>query len=546
MVSDCGKVKRRLKVDIEVLNDKELFCTERVLVSYAKYYNRDYQVIYAGMLGFHFDYEASKKDDYRIGCHISSGYYEETTIEIARKVLGIEIEYLYDTGDEFISKAKSIIDNGQPVIIKKINYELCDWKRFQGEESYLFLIDYEEESFLCKDIHSGIDKNNIYRISFDNIKANKCDRPNNVYTLHLLEEQDNSWNRIRNDLLESAYIQNNVYEEMKQLSKSIAEYMDFSKESENLQNPYYMPVLFNLMHIERGRVLIAKMFDYFYEKTNEKMFYYLSDLCIQTGKQWSRIRNALMKGFLLYPKIDNLEKRKNLINNIVVPVSTHILKTTELEKKIKQIIIEGESACENIQYGEVEDKTKRNIVEGESTCKNIRYGEVERNDEIFNQISHIEFIDLSSYYNSKAFWKTEFGENTVDITGYSEYFICAEQFEIKKDKIHHVRTLDPVQNDNISCNGQLIKIDKDANYVILVGCCLWNSDESVVEFQLKNEILQCPLELCDWYELEEHSNQVIGTWNARIYVMYHVKDHIDTLQLPINKNYHIFEIGILN
>lgn len=523
-----------MKVEIEVLKDVELFCTERVIASYAKHYGRKYYVLYLSMLGFEFDYESSNKDHHKIGKYLDCGFTYDTLMKVTKKYLGLELEFFEASGEDLVMKCKQLLDHGQPIMIQRLKSTLSHWKIIDNEDSYLMLVDYKENYFLCKDMHNSRDKNEIYEIAFSKIIDNDY-MPNNTYYIKKNEEKEFTWKELQKDILSTDYFRKDIINIMNIFLEYFSQYFDFEKEQEIVTNTYYIPILYIFMHIYRGRKLIAKAFNKCSELYSQNYFLELSKRCDANGERWRNIWNTLQKAFIImqYRKLDS-----NEIDNIHTKTVNRIKEIINEEKIIRDLLINGESSYGNVSQIEIQQK------------------HAEKDLEILNICNQYKMIDLKQYYNSKAFKCKDLKDTLIDFTGMMEYFISDNEVQMNRGNVNYRIEIDQNQKDNISCEGQEILVDGYARYIYIVGCSAWDNDDLFFEIKTAKSIVQYGLALHDWFSIEEFPEDVVGIYDAKVIndkiekraiygSVYEVNDKIKAIKLPNNKNYHIFFIALL-
>lgn len=181
--------------------------------------------------------------------------------------------------------------------------------------------------------------------------------------------------------------------------------------------------------------------------------------------------------------------------------------------------------------------------------------------------SNVTFIDISKYYNNKAF-ETEIKDSSVaDITGEGTHFLMeniSQNKEIERfgSKFFYYKK---GTMDNVSCQGQVININNVLTSKIeLLFCSEYGSYHELLSVEYSDgRTVELEIKVSDFYQPAIFGEKLIWTgpaldrkngmtkvhsFAARLFAQcYDIPlGNIVAIKLPIRKNIHIFAISLLD
>lgn len=517
-----------MKIDIQLVKSREMFCKESAMATIARWKNRNYEMMFLKTIGFDFDYEKACEENI-IGRNIYCGYDNKDIIESFEKYHGIKVENK-EFFDNPVSSIKELLNKSMPITLF-IPDSYCSWIGDFGKDTFIMIVGYENDVFHCIDIHLG--SADIYSLKFeyiDRLYQNDNKISYQTYTIVANEDKNISINNLIYSIKNSKYYLNSeeIIYKMHKLADFIESRLDLEIEMKVETINYFVPIRLNLSHILRSRLLIGKLLDYVYKVTKDDMAKKLSSEFTILGLEWEKAVFLLDK--LLYSKrISN--KPIERYNEICSKIATRLRKVMNEEHQFIQKLCRNE-LIEMDEY----------IVHNVECCQSFE---------------EIVECDISSYFDTRAFALTLENIEHADISGYNEYFVsgCLNN-EINVNVFGHNFSLCPnsLGYDNMLCKNQEIKIKSDRyTKMVIIGCAVWGDGSGIISIKSNNGEKKVHMRISDWYNILEdnivwcgNAVDIMGNIGQRAVSMYiyslNNNDMLDSLLLPDTTNVYIFKI----
>lgn len=518
----------RIKLPME--KTEPMFCAESAAASIAKWMNHHYELMFVDMLGFDFDYEAALKDGV-MGKNLTIGFTVRQILDNLEKYHGIKVKATFVNSENVISFLKECIDRNMPIGMS-YSEEYCDWTN-GTEESYLLLYGYEEEHFLCYDMHTY--EKIEWALSFKNMvdfvqsmKEARCE----TYYLEREERKDVSVDTIIERINECRYCTDEMLEKRLQMADYIEHQIDIQREVKGYEDIVFnAPLFLNITHILRGRKLLASSFEYIYNITRDRSALECSFVFNKFGNRWKKIWSRLQITYFRYTDS----------------------KSVPCKKKLKSISDELRVLV-NEEYQYVMDLCNHRI-DG-----NNNFIMISESEDLAG--SQINELDISGYLNNRAFARSIENKEQADISGCGEYFYIGDLSDTITVNVYN----QPVSielfkegGDNISCQEQTIEVDAaKCKKILFVGCAEWGEVVEKVTLTFENgKEIEVICYIADWYN--QFSSKCIWSGDMKDvngekgkrslfgYVYDWTEEmKLTSIQLPKNKNMHIFKILLIN
>ncbi len=517
-----------MKMDIQLVKTKEMFCMESAMASIARWKNRNYEMMFLKTIGFDFDYEKACEEK-NIGRNIYCGYDNKDIIDSLEKYHGIKVEN-NEFFDNPISSIKELLNKSTPITLF-IPDSYCNWIDDFGRYTFIMIVGYENDVFYCIDIHLGTA--DIHSLKFKCIdslyqKNNKISYQ--TYTIVADEDKNISINNLISSLENSEYYLNSevILNKMHKLADFIESRLDLEIEMKGEAINYFVPIRLNLSHILRSRLLIGKLLEYVYKVTNDDIAKKLSSKFTILGLEWEKAVFLLDK--LLYKKRISNEPIEGY-SEVCSKIATRLRKVMNEEHQFIQKL------CRNEQI-EMDEYIVHNL----ESCQSFE---------------EIVECDIRNCFDNRAFASTLENIEHADISGFNEYFVsgCLDN-EINVNVFGHNFSLCPnsLGYDNIVCKNQEIKIKSDRySKMVIIGCAVWGDGSGIISMKSNNGEKKIHMRISDWYNILENNIvwcgnaiDLMGNIGKRAVSMYiyslNNNDMLDSLLLPDTTNVHIFKI----
>jgi hypothetical protein len=521
-----------------------MFCIDSAAASVSTWLNRNYEMMFCRMWGFDFLAEAAGYPGV-IGKRITAGFNETDMIELYEIYHGIRINVQQaEQVDAFANHVIRELKQGMPVAALINNHCLPWLNRDLNLEPFGFVlfIGYENETFLCLDIHNNFEE--IQSLPFHDIFTGESVLPDNqslLYSFSIVGDEQKiiTYDDFLFHFKKSALNRKDAFLAMRSFAECIKTNLDLNRERCDIERIYFIPLLFNIMHVSRVRKLLSSTLSFLWRKTQSDFLYDLAVEFLWIGGEWNLVWNMLNKSFIIPEQSEaKLQKLKLRIAN-----------------KIDEIAENEESLLDKIfnnRFDKVNGRYSGYIEKEVSSAHNG-----------FNQIANdnIVFADLSGYLNNKAFAANESNIEGADLTGQGEYFLRQGLPDNNVLDSNGMRFLlsSNTQYDNISCRDQIIDIPR-GNYrrIMFLGCSEWGEAFGWTKIFFTNgQVEKILIYLPDWFN--NGAIDVPRAWKGQIVGLNHCKDErslfavsyllnndteIEKIQLPKIENVHIFAISL--
>lgn len=510
-----------------------MFCLESAVASVAAWLNRNHEMMFSRIWGFEFLPEDPKYPGV-LGKRIAPGFTEEDMLTMLKVYHGLQVNtYPIESSGLLIAAIFAELKNGKPVALSLNDSFLPVSDQKKNIKGFLLIVGYEDdESFLYFDLHNNTDAIRSLPIKIllnmdDTFKKNL----DNYYTFSILynEHKTVNYEDFRYNIKNCKSLARNPFQAMRRLAECISEGLNYELEKCDNGNLYYVPLLYNIMHLLRARKLLSSTANYIWEISKEPVLYNLSMDFLEIGYEWNQVWNMLFK--LFYLSKDNYRQRIKVAN------------------KIDEIADKEESLITRIVQNEY--KYAYNIY-------------INREDFIEDKINdNIFFLDIKEYLNNKAFSQSEYNEEKADFTGQGEFFLSyglPENGIINKEGMKFIILNNNDKFDNIICSNQIIPV-ATGNYkrIMFLGCSEWGDGVGPLKIIYKNgHTAKVLLYLPDWNN-NKMVNDAIRIWKGKIIDLNNNKEErslfavsyllnqneeISEIQLPNIQNMHVFAISL--
>ncbi len=523
-------------LDIKLIKTTSMFCIESAAASVSTWLNRNYEMMFCRMWGFDFLKEDPNNPGV-IGNRITAGFNDADMFELYRHYHGININVWQVKHIDVVDKIISELQKEMPVavLLKKQYLPWFNWDQ-NPISGFILIIGYEKDTFLYLDIHNNI--LDIKPIPMVNFLESKLDTKDSGYTLFFFSVVGNEKKQVTlkdflSNFKKSMVNREKAFDSMRNLAECIRIKLDLNLEKGSINNPYYVPLLFNIMEVLRARKLLSSTLNYIGTKTNND---YLNNLAMEflwIGGEWNSIWNLLNKSYYIQELgSDKLQKLQLKIANKISEIANN-----------EELLINKVINCNFDIIGK----------------KFFRRMETFPNTVICND--KIVFIDVADHLNNKAFAFNESNDDGADFTGQGEFFLGYGLPDNNMFVIDGMKFFLSSNNgfDNISCRDQLIKIPEGYyQRIMFLGCSEWGEGFGQVRiFYSDGQIENILLHLPDWYN--NGVIEVTRAWKGQIRGLNQCKDErslfavsyelsreveIERIQLPEIENIHIFSISL--
>ncbi len=530
-----------IKLDIKPVHYDFLTCLEDIVVSVAQWAGYRYELALSEVWSFNFN-PPNSEEYYSLGESLE--VFEKDLEADLAKYHGIKV-ILKEANSfaEFIEVLRLELENGRPVLVSMDSF-LCPWDwNFQKRHiSHTFLISGLDDStsllYCCDGFYQtyGI-------ISKDELKSG-FDAWYGTFSLEGAEEIQVNWGQILGNAIQQLKTDNgsvNAFNSMRRFADVLENTADIQNEIQGFEdNLFEAPFVKKLEKIAYGRRKFAKMMDYFAEETGLEVFAGSAADLERAASQWANVRALLIKE--VFSK-DGSFKTRALVK---------IREIADLEEDIaNRITWVYRNNINAMQYFSNRYQTHFNTVKAEN---------------IF-ATSKIALSDLTPYFNNKAFGKSVSIDCRADLTGTGIYFLMESPpgDDIWKAGVMEFKVPDLLKqaNDNISCNGQKVRIGNDVyQRIMILGCAEWGSfsDKIIVNY-INGQVEEINVKFTEWLykpmygeiiawegnavERIGDNAQLMGAQVHMIAQKYDLKlrNKIDFLQLPDCPGMHIFAIS---
>lgn len=510
-------------LDVKLIKNSSIYCEESALATVANWLNRDYRMMFSGMLEF--DY--SRTYDFvgqKIGERIQSGISLPEMIDLLQHYHGIRAE-MRKAGNNIKELVINQINHKMPVLTY-LSAQVCNWNGDKTGNIYFLIIGYDNDFLYGYDLHNNSDA--LEKLPYDILQENYTNSKD-VQVYEVVENERSVGFEEVKKIVQERY-------DLEKTEKKIV------KMAEDLQKGYtgefindlceefrYIPISSRLIDIVRGRKLFAETCYYIAEISGDKFIQYIGDCYIDIGERWNIVWNMLAKAYL----INNDERIERKISVIIDDVVNRIKNAAQMEKKLILNI-----------FGECEIKER-----------------MVRTSNKIKEDSGYKFIDLNiaDFFDNKAFQENK-SEVKADMTGYGEFF---QTGELPDNRIIIVGKtgfyINTTSYDNLICNNQIIAVKPNRyNKIYILGCAEWGDGSGKLQIGNDHYVDSLWMEFPDWYYCKmnmengwsgkaiDYEGKVVERGLFCLDFELNENEVISWIKLPSVKNMHIFGIKFLS
>lgn len=519
MLSEVNLVMdNKVMLGVELVKNSSIYCFESAMATVAKWFSRDYQMIFAEMLNFHYSHDNSSDLCNGLDCCVK----QEILFTSFEKYHGIKPTIQVVVGS-VIERIKEQIDLEIPIMLFVIP-RLCEWTKEQFYRIYFLVIGYDEGGIYGYDLHS--DSNSIFYLKNELVIENYKEQTD-VLTFDVVSEQKSVDFDSVKSIINPIYNNMSIFSEMKGFAEDFKRFFNDQIKYERVNDFRQMDLLNKFADIVRSRKLFADTCYFISRKNNDEFANYIGYCFDEIGEKWNRVWRLLAKAFIL-----NKGGRMNVRGlSVIEQVADGIIEVADYEKKVIDNVF-GECRIENKiikASGKMDEDNYQTVID----------------------------VDLRDIYNNKAF--KDNSEISPNFTEQGEYFLyenIVENRDIPFGKIDfHINE----KMDNFICANQKVKIPKDSyQKIYIMGCAEWGSGSGLIKVcdtEKKDEMLL--LEFQDWFFCKMKNS---STWRGKandcenqtvdrgLFCLDYEVDsskEISELVFPEIPNVHIFGIKLL-
>lgn len=523
-------------LDIKLIKSDPMFCIESAAASVATWLNRNHEMMFSRIWGFEFLPEEPEYPGV-LGKRIAAGFAEEDMLTMLKIYHGLQVNtYRIEKSDILVAAIFNELKKGKPVALSLNDSFLPIPDQKRNIKGFLLIVGYEEdESFLYLNLHNNNNNTSAVQSFPINILLNMDDafkkNLDNYYIFSTIynEHKTINYDDFRYNIRNCKSLNKNPFQAMRYLAECISEKLDYELEKCNAGNLYYVPLLYNIMHLMRARKLLSSTADYIWEISKEPVLYNLSMDFLEMGTEWNQAWNMLFK--LFYLSKDNYKQRVKAANKIA--------EIADKEESLITKIVQNEYNCAHNVFINRED-----FIEGKAS-------------------NNILFLDIKDYLNNKAFAQSELNKEGANFTGQGEFFLSQglpENGIINAAGMKFIMYSNNFNFDNIICSNQTIPVPK-GNYkrIMFLGCSEWGEGLGLLRIIFKNgHNAKILLYLPDWYNnkividaVRVWKGKIVGLNNSKeerslfaVSYLVNQNEEISEIQLPNVQNMHVFAISL--
>lgn len=508
------------KLNVLPFHDNFAHCLDECIISAAKYYGRNFILMYSQAWGFSFIEKLMKNNmSYWLDADRGQVY------DLLRLYHGIRVTFSNKIES---NKVKNIIinelikNNPVGVLMDTYYYSWDPNKNQHGRHWFLITgVDTEKALFYCTDPYFQ-QKNAI--LEFKDF----IDGYLGVYfTFSLVKDEilDYDWKSIIDEVMKKI---NGINEERTSIFNNMIEYADYLEKSICLTDEFVengriidMPFYINLQAISRGRLQYALFLENVASKYSVDEFFEIAEKLKYVSSKWDVIRGIMVKSIIT--------KNKSMIQSRIPP---KIREISNYEKDIFNLMA--------------------NINTNTVCPRNITMNDTAKNSNDFkstNDFSKFVHIDLTEYFNNNCFGSID-TKTKSNLNGTGLYFIAEdiprEDIWVVGGMKFKVTNFREDLNDNISCSEQLIQVPSVNcnNLMILATADFGNFNELITLYYSDGRTEQISIGVTEFI-FEPMYGEVVA-WEGRACIKTRNTLQIHNSKVKIfAKNYRLTTPGIV-
>lgn len=534
------------KIDLDPIHFEHNDCLEDQLISVIGWFRKDIPIdhlIWHLCEVWNFTFKESKNQKTSLGRALVSDAFTE--YEVYKKYYGVAVNlHTIETLDDFIEVAKKELSMDRPVVIIQKSYWIPWDPNFKINKEYTHAyivldIDLEQKRMIAAD---GLYMQKNVSIPFENVRKGFTGE---YYTFHLednavtLKEGSETWRNSLKPMLEKVHVENNqdsMFHHMNEFADRVELLNELSLENQAGSTDFVTSDLYNaLSTIINSRKKIARFMKYLEGRNNIKRFSDFVVLFDLAATKWYDIQHKFLKASFL----SDFSVMRNRI-------AMSIREVAELEKNIAL------------------DLQNFILLYDQNVSNQRAISNAMKEPEKYKKIS---LVNLENCFNNKGFG--EIGHDGASFAAGGQFFSTKHLpekaiWDVKGIKFH-VPNITKISLDNLTCNGQIISVEKDQyNCFMLLGCSEQNSFTDEVEIYYSdgsNE--KVIISLSDWYLPPQFEDCIAWQGNivekvdgssilsTHLYQIFASKyrmnldnKHIISIKLPECLNMHLFAISL--
>jgi hypothetical protein len=409
-------------IDLILIREGYMYCEDIVIATIAKYYRRDYEMIYLDSWSFIYD-----KSENRPNLGFKFNTLNVNKVSLLEKYYGIRQNY-FNIGNLYEMK-KIIFDelsknNPTVVDLDVFCFEWCNKEERESHSQIPFIIvGYQDGNLQLLDVHTT---GKVHLVKEDVFFQSVCKY---IYTYEIVKDQEKiDVNLCINYIVDKAIVKHNDFN-MFDAIREFASYFEnnFNFEYEyinNIDNNFFnTPFINRMKKVISSRGLFSKVFDllYKYQKVDELIN--ISNNFRILASKWNMILSLITKAYYT----GSIEQQRSKI-------ALKIREISDFEEKTYHAIRNQWSKRDDIM-------TNINVLDEED--------------------NKLIYVDIKQYLNNKGIYNESCMNKKPNLTGLGDFLF------FKSDEFNKVWTIGEMKfifpdksskNDNITCDGQEIEI----------------------------------------------------------------------------------------
>lgn len=459
-------------LDIKPIGDDSLDCFGDLIASIAAWWNLNYELMFVESWCFNFQPIVSSASSL-LSQQISGP--ERMPLKNLERYHGLKLKMHQNLSANKVFNIinKELVSEKPSILI--IDDFWCPWvsSEYQRNHGYhtVLLIGIEEET---KEIYC-IDP--FYSKSIEKLTYSDFSRGcNDCVTINRVNKTiiNVDWRII----VQNAVIKinkNNTFQKMKAFGNVIPNKLDITGETIGYQNPAFSPLFQVLTSISLGRKEFAKSLEYLGKLWNITDLLVKAEQLREAGYKWESIRALVTKVYFVPNKLEILTK-----------IAKKVIDLADFEENIAKELLQ---------------LTDRKDVIVTSGIKNEIQEEFQK-----KKYNKIVYLDIKEMFNNKGFTSLSSTEFSEGLDGLGACFLADN---LPKDEIwtiddfkFYIPHFNDKVYDNISCNGQTIKVPAGKySQIHILGCAEFGNFSELMGIRYQGEeINQIPLRFSDFWK----------------------------------------------
>jgi hypothetical protein len=517
------KFYKKVGVQMNILNivpnkDKRRDCADDIVATISSWLGRDYELMYAGAMNFSYQEHHSGSIGDRIVVHSNK-------LECLSEYHGIKAEVRHISAAETLRIIESELADERPVGLSIDSY-YCPWDLNFNKEHFIhhiLVVGYKDELIITDPYYLKMNEMLPLDCFFSG-----CNQYCATYSFSedIVDNVERTIQIIHHYL--DNYVESSPFIGMKKLAEAIYHSFDFETELDGRMNVWETPIFINLSKIIDSKKEYSLLMFHMHQKNGLESFEKFGSDIYKIGMMWENIRGTLVK--MLFK--DEQKYKSEYVSKIAKSIVEAADQEEEIVRHLMALLINGTNDLK-ISGLQLQDTDQHRMTKRSYS------------------------VDLSSYFNEKAFGTTEtpvdFCDNKFCIVNeFPERITIHDRFHLQLNKDTY---------DIVNCRGQMIDIqENDYLGVTVIGFSDWGNhfDELLLNDQYENKH-KIIMELSDWWgdpvfgesvvctlPIAEMVNHTVNVHSHEINLFsktYYFNDtKLTNIKLPFAPNMHIFGI----